>query len=94
MKTYGFCKIFVLGADTKTVMAMLADLLGGTFQRRSMALPGLIVDVLANPDADASAIDFVHWQVLVELETDESQDPQPMVGAAAWTLTSFCRRGL
>lgn len=82
-----FCKIFVK-ADTSAVMTMLTNLLGAPFHRRSMSLPGLVLDVLPNPDTDPTSGDFLRWPTQVELETTDSAAHQTLVETTRRIITT------
>jgi hypothetical protein len=84
--SYEFCKTFVKGADTQTIIVLLRELLGGEVSWDSLVLPGFIVDVLPNPDVtfasdDGSddSDDFVLWPVLVEVGPADPDDERAIV---------------
>jgi hypothetical protein len=88
-----FCKIFVNAAEISSVTEMVAVLLGGQFERRSMHLPGIWVDVRSNPDRAEAGDDFVHWPVLIELEADDVGDVRTVVDAATRIITALWEAG-
>lgn len=89
---YDFCKMFVRSDSTATVLAEVMSVLDGRVERRSVTLPGAVVDVLSNPDsAGVEATDFLFWPVLVEVESDGSS---AVVGLTARILTHLWDRGL
>ena len=93
---YRFCKVFVKGGESDALMAMLATLLDGHFQRHSMFLRGFVVDVRRNPDAADAADpgdDFVRWPVLVELEAEEEVGERALAEAAAEILRALWDAG-
>ncbi|QMU70663.1 hypothetical protein [Streptacidiphilus sp. P02-A3a] len=80
--THQFCKIFLRSVEQPDIMRMLAALLGGEFQRRSMHLTDLTVDVLKNPDAEMND-DFVCWPTFVELEAEDGATNEQITETAA-----------
>lgn len=93
---YRFCKTFVKGADTQTVMALLRGLLGGRVEHDSLMLPGLVIDVLPNPDvtyASGAADDFLRWPVMVEAEPDDPDDERAIVATMRRVLTALWDAG-
>ncbi len=91
--THQFCKIFLRSAELLEIMAMLAELLGGEFQRRSMQLTELMVDVLKNPDAGMNE-DFVCWPTFVEIEADTDATNEWITGTAARIITAMWGTGI
>lgn len=79
---YRFCTVFLRSAAPPEAMRMLATLLGGDFQRRSMRLADVTVDVLANLDA-ADQDDFVRWPTLVEVEAHDGAPGRSVVATVA-----------
>jgi hypothetical protein len=93
--TYDYCKIFVRHEEPSTVSTRLAALLGAQAQRRSLLLPGLVLDVRPNPDGDqAAGDDFVRWPVFVEVEPDDSDTGQMMTRTVSQILTDFWNAGI
>ncbi|GAA2637117.1 hypothetical protein [Streptomyces axinellae] len=62
-----YCKIFIKKDSTIAVMDMVSALTGGSFERRTMDLPHMVIDVLSNPDKGLQE-DFVAWPVIIEVE--------------------------
>ncbi|SOE31861.1 hypothetical protein [Streptomyces sp. OK228] len=90
---YQFCKIYLRSAELPEVMAMLAKLLEGKFQRRSMQLTELTLDVVKNPDA-GMIDDFVCWPTFVELEADDGATNEWITGIAARIITAMWDAGI
>ncbi len=93
---YRFCRIFVKGVTTEAVMAMLTTLVKGEFRRRSMFLPGLVVDVLRNGDAAGAGDpgdDFVRWPVSIELEAAADAGEEVMVETVSKVLWALWNAG-
>ncbi|GAA1615502.1 hypothetical protein [Actinoplanes couchii] len=95
MDGFDYCKIFVKG-DVPEVKVVLAALLGGTFERGAMLLPGLVVEARRNqatsaiePDAD-----FVRWRTTVELESTDLGDRSSIVDLTAQTVTRLWKSDL
>jgi hypothetical protein len=94
--TYLFCKIFVEGTDVDTVKSVLCTLLGGQFERHSLYLEGLVVDVRRNTDAVGAAgqgNDFVQWPVLVELDAEAQDGGRAIVETTAKVLRALWDTG-
>jgi hypothetical protein len=88
--TYAYCKIFVNHDEPSVVSTRLAALLGATVQRRSLLLPGIVLDVRANPDVDpAAGTDFVRWPVIVEVEPEDSDTGGMMTQTVSRILTDL-----
>jgi hypothetical protein len=90
---YRFCKIFLCAAEPRSVMDLLAVLLGGDFQRGSLALPSAVVDVLRNPDA-GSAEDFIGWPTFVEIEADADADNASIVEVTSRIVIAMWGAGI
>lgn len=90
---YRFCKIFLRSAAQSDIMQMLTTLLGGDFQRRSMYLTDVTVDVLTNPDAGEQD-DFVGWPTLVEVEAADEALNQSVVEAVARIVETTWEAGI
>jgi hypothetical protein len=87
---YGYCKIFVKHDEPSTMLARLAAVFGVTPERRSLPVPGLILDVRPNPDGDpAAGDDFVRWPVTVEAEADDPDSPAVVVPTVSQILTDL-----
>lgn len=77
---YSYCKIFVKYDESSAMLARLAATFGVEPERRSLPLPGLVLDVRPNPDRDPAADDdFVRWPITVEAEADDPDSPAVMV---------------
>lgn len=92
-----YCEIFVRTDGTAaTVLATLAELLGGHVRLRSLYLSGLVIDVRRNPRATGgggeAADDFVRWPVTVELDGADT-DRATVVDTAARILTALWDAG-
>jgi hypothetical protein len=92
----GYCEIFVRADGTAaTVLAMLAEALSGEVQRRSLRVPGLVIDVRPNPDSRPTGDpgdDFVRWPVTVEVSA-EGADRSTLVDTVARILTALWGSG-
>ena len=88
--TYDYCKIFVRHDEASIVSTRLAALLGAQAQRRSLLLPGFVLDVRANPDVDhAAGADFVRWPVFVEVEAEVPEDGEAMTRTVSRILVDL-----
>jgi hypothetical protein len=90
---YRFCKIFLRSADPSEIKGMLASLLGGEFQRRSMYLTDVTVDVLKNPDAGAED-DFVRWPTFVEVEAGDEAVNESVAGIISKIVEAMWEAGI
>lgn len=68
---YSYCRILVKGIKVDEAQPLLSSLFGGTFERHTMTVGDIDVEVRRNPDAGregAASEDFVLWPVQVEIE--------------------------
>lgn len=87
---YGYCKIFVKYDESSAMLARLAAAFGVEPERRSLSLPGLVLDVRPNPDGDpAAGDDFVRWPVTVEADVDDPDSPAVVVPTVSQILTDL-----
>jgi len=94
-RAYDYCKVFVRHDDPSSVTTRLASILDATVERHSLLLPGLILDVRRNSDADGSAgDDFVRWPVIIDAESDGADSGSPMSDTVATILTAFWDAGI
>ena len=98
--TYDYCKIFLKNIDQDSTKTRITSLFGGEFQRHSMLLDGLTLEVRPNPDSDPSTAagdDFVYWPTLIELDADsgmlEGNVAQRMVDTASALIRTFWEDG-
>lgn len=89
---YKFCKIYIQNLSPSEVMEILAFLLGGRFERRSMYLDGVVVDVLKNPDSGL-VDDFVGWPTIVDIDATADGENSVMVAVASSIVTGIWERG-
>lgn len=83
-KDYSYCKIFVKADGIDSLKTVIATLFGGQFQRNSLLVGNLVVDVRSNSDAIGSADlgdDFVRWPILVELDEEDRSGRREIVAA-------------
>lgn len=87
---YGYCKIFVKHPDPGLVLERVAELFDGQVRRRTIELPGVVLDIRANPDVSPDAEnDFVRWPVLIEAEPDDPDGDSRILPIAARIITHF-----
>ncbi|WP_433660463.1 hypothetical protein ACQPW1_47345 [Nocardia sp. CA-128927] len=89
-----FCKIFVRNAEPSVLMKLIAGLLGGRFEIRSLTLPTATVDVLRNPEVRGDSVEFIFWPSLVEIEAQESIDAEEMIAVTRRILIALWDAGL
>ena len=83
--------MFVRAEASADVFAVLTDVLDGRVVRRSIELPGAVVEVLRNPDASqGDETDFLFWPVLVEVDSDGAP---AVVELATTILTQLWNHG-
>ncbi|CAM2740063.1 MULTISPECIES: hypothetical protein [Streptomyces] len=82
-----YCKIFVSSQTTSTVVELLEEATGGTFERKTANLSTLTMDVLQNPDRKLESGDFVTWPVLIELEKETQATWEDYVAKISEILT-------
>ncbi|MGN5633837.1 hypothetical protein AAIO99_17530 [Streptomyces sp. AC154] len=71
MSQYSYCRILVAGTTADGVQSLLGRLFNGTFERRTLTVGDVEVEVRRNPDArndEAPSNDFVRWPVQIEAE--------------------------
>lgn len=101
---YAYCKIFLKNIDQVATKERITSLFGREFQRHSMVLDELTLEVRPNPDSDPSTAagdDFVYWPTLMELDTEpdtesgtvEASAAQRMVDTAAALIRTFWEDG-
>lgn len=76
--TYTYCKIFLKNIDQDAAKDMITSLFGREFQRHTMLLDGLTLEVRPNLDSDPNAAvgdDFLYWPTLIELDTEPGAEP-------------------
>ena len=71
---YRECFLHVDAADPAAVLTALAERFAVTPDRRSLALPGIELDVLGN--GDTSAADFVGWPTKVDVYAAGATDAE------------------
>jgi hypothetical protein len=101
---YTYCKIFLKNIDQDAAKDRITGLFGGEFQRHSMVLDGLTLEVRPNPDSNPSTAtgdDFVYWPTLIELDTEPDPEPgtveanaaQRMIDIATTLIRAFWEDG-
>jgi hypothetical protein len=94
-RSYEYCKVFVNHDEPATVLTRLAALLDAETERRTLLLPGLVMDVRQNPDlAQDAGNDFVQWPVIIEAEAEGSDAGPAMVQAMTQILTDLWTAGI
>lgn len=71
MSQYSYCRILVAGLTVDGAQSLLEALFNGTFERRTLTVGDVEVEVRRNPDArndEAPSNDFVRWPVQIEVE--------------------------
>jgi hypothetical protein len=102
--TYTYCKIFLKNIDQDAAKDRITRLFGREFQRHSMLLDGLTLEVRPNPDSDPNTAvgdDFLYWPTLIELDTESATEPgmsevnaaQQMVDTASALIRTFWEDG-
>ena len=87
---YDYCKVFVKHDEPSTVLVRLAARLGAETERRSLRLPGLVMDIRPNPDVDdAAGDDFVRWPLIIEAEAEDPDSAGAMVPAISQVLNDL-----
>ncbi|WP_327337763.1 hypothetical protein OG693_18165 [Streptomyces sp. NBC_01259] len=71
MNRYDFCRILVAGLTVDETQSLLGGLFEGTFERRTLTVGGMEIEVRRNPDAqndEGQSSGFVQWPVQIETE--------------------------
>ncbi|WDG29868.1 hypothetical protein N7925_16705 [Streptomyces sp. CA-278952] len=71
MSRYSYCKILVANITVDETQRLLSSLCGGAFERRTLTVGEMEIEVRRNPDAQADGVqpdDFVRWPVQIETE--------------------------
>lgn len=71
MSRYSYCRILVAGITVDDAQSLLGSLFEGTFERHTLTVDDMDIEVRRNPDAqidEAPSNDFVRWPVQVETE--------------------------
>ncbi|MDT3395062.1 hypothetical protein RKE29_00035 [Streptomyces sp. B1866] len=92
MSRYSYCKILVIGLGVEEAQALLSESFEGTFERHTMTVGGLDLEVRRNPDSRTDAVpadDFVWWPVQVELEPVAPHGEAAMVETVTRTLEAL-----
>ena len=71
MSRYSYCRILVEGITVDDTQLLLSNLFEGTFERRTLTVGDMEIEVRRNPDGQNDEVpsnDFVQWPVQIETE--------------------------
>ncbi|MCP3014943.1 hypothetical protein NGM33_16560 [Nocardiopsis dassonvillei] len=91
-----YCEIYVGGATKSDVQELISMLFGGSFERNTLYLDDLVIDVRRNTDFSegvGAGSDFVYWPVLAGVDGEERGSEEGLIEKVAVILKALWSSG-